>query len=65
MVEKFVKILFHTAVTGLSVVFRVIKLQPEKGFMVNLYLVSVLGADAFWKREFMAVFLRIFCFEVR
>lgn len=62
MVERFVRMLLYTAVTGHSVV---IKLWPGRDCMANLFLVSVLGADAFPKREFMAVFLRIFCLEVR
>lgn len=56
------KMLLYTSVTGLSVVIR---LWPERDCMASSFLVSVLGADAFPKREFMAVFLRIFCLEVR
>lgn len=43
----------YAGMSGFSIFFGAIKFPTEKGFMVSLLLVSLLGGEASSKREFM------------
>lgn len=59
-------IFIHAGVSGISIFFMAVKTPLERGFMMDLLLVSFLGVKATLEQEFMAASSpRSFCFLVR
>ena len=53
----FVIMFVYAGMSGFSIFFGAIKFPTEKGFMVALLLVSLLGGEASSKREFMSILI--------
>lgn len=47
----------YTGMSGVSIIFSAIKLPMEKGFMVGLLCLSLLGVEASLKKSLMVIFI--------